>query len=266
MRQRQKLLSILAIAGLLFQPIGVLAQSSSSNYKIEETFFGTGGEVDASSTSYRSQQSAGSLGVGNVSSASFDGILGFVTPSEPFLEFVVTNASIDLGVLSDTTTSYGSPNGGACACSFYVRTYISSGYVVINASNQPATNESGAFLAPKTTQGVPSASASVEEFGFNLVANTSPGTFGASPVNIRDQGGTQVSDNSFADGAVATGYQTPDNFKFVAGDIIAQSPATVGNQAVGQTNYTISYIAKRKSLTPAGLYTLQHDLIAVATY
>ena len=266
MSQIQKLLSLIIACAVFIAPINVLAQSSSTNYKTEETFFGTGGDVDSTSTNFRSQQSVGSLGVGNISSNSFDGILGNITPSEPFLEFGVTNASVDFGILSDTTTSFGSPSGGSCACSFYVRTYLSQAYVVINASPQPPTSEGGAFLDPKIIQGLPAGSASVEEFGFNLVANTTLASFGADPKNVRDNNTSNTQDNSFADGKVASGYETTNQFKFVAGDAIAQSPATVGNQAVGQTNYTISYIAKRKSLTEAGLYILRHDLVAVATY
>lgn len=255
---------IFATLGLtLFPAYVIYAQSSSTNYKIEETFFGTGGEVDASSTSYRAQQSAGSLGVGNTSSANYDAVAGNVTPSDIFLEFVVTNGTIDLGTLSASTTSFGSPIGGSCVCSFYVRTYLSSEYVIVNASSQPPTSENGSFLDPKTVQALPSGSSSVEEFGFNLVANTNPGAFGADPVNVRDN---NIQDNSFADGQAATGYQTTNQYKFVAGETIARSPATAGNQAVGQTNYTISYIAKKRSLTEAGLYILNHDLVAVATY
>lgn len=250
---------VLAFIVLMSLPSSsVLAQSSSTNYRLDESFFGTGGEVDASSSSYRSRQSAGSLGVGNVSSANYDAVFGSVSPEEPFLEMMVTGAPIDLGELSDTTTSYGSPTGGACGCSFYVRTYLSHNYVVINASNQPPTSSGGEFLNPKTVLGVPSASTSVEEFGMNLVANTSPGAFGANPVNIPD--------NSFADGYIATGYNTPNQFKFVAGDILAQSAATAGNPAIGETDYTISYIAKKSTLTPAGSYKLDHDLVVVALY
>jgi hypothetical protein len=236
----------------------VFAQSSSSNYKLEESYFGTGGEVDASSTNYRSQQSAGALGVGRYASNSYDFEAGFVTQNTPFLELVVTDNALDLGELSDATTSYGSPTGGTCGCSWYVRTYLSESYVLINASPNPPEASNGVFLAPKSTLGAPSSSTSVEEFGFNLVANTAPASFGANPTNQPD--------NSFADGQAASGYNTPNQFKFGAGDIIAQSQATPGNPAIGQTDYTISYIAKKSSITPAGEYILRHDIVVVATF
>jgi hypothetical protein len=252
--------------GITFLPVYVIyAQSSSTNYRIEETFFGTGGEVDATSTNYRSQQSAGSLGVGNTSSANFDAVAGNITPNEPFLEMAITGPNIDLGDLSPGATSFASSQGGACNCTFYVRTYLSSTYSVVTVSNPP-TNESGFSFLGKPAQGAPSGSTSVEEFGINLVANTSLGTFGANPVNVRQEGASEVQDNSFADGQAATGYQTADQFKYVAGDIIARSQATAGNQAVGKTNYTISYIMKPSNTSRAGTYIMRHDLVAVPTY
>ncbi len=246
-----------AIFVLLLPTYIVYGQSSSTNYKIEETFFGTGGEVDANSTSYKARQSAGALGVGNTSSTNYDAVLGSVTPSEIFLEILVTGPDVDLGVLTSATPKYASSQGGACNCTFYVRSYLSSNYVVITAS-QPPTSENSVSLTAKTTQGAPSGSTGVEEFGINLVANTSPGTFGSNPSNDPD--------STFADGQAATGYEVTNQYKYVAGDTIARSQATAGNQAVGKTNYTISYIAKAKPTTSAGTYKMLHDIVVVATF
>lgn len=237
-------------------PVSVFAQLSSPNYRAEETFFGTGGELDASSTNYRSRQSAGSLGVGDASSTNFRANAGATTQSEPYLEVGVSNATVSFGTLSDSATSSGAAQADTCNCSFYVKTYLSSGYVVITAS-QPPTNESGDSLDPKTTLGVPSTDPGVEEFGMNLVDNSSP-DIGANLSNDPD--------GTFADGKIATGYDTPNQFKYAVGDIIAQSPGTLGNQGIGKTNYTISYIAKIKTITPAGFYTMAHDIIVVPTF
>lgn len=235
----------------------VAAQTSTSpNYQTNEYFFGSGGELDSTSANFRAQSSAGALGVGSSSSANYDAEAGFLTPADPFLEVVVTEQTVSLGDLSDTAYSYGSAQGGGCSCSFNVRTYLSQSYVVLTMSNPP-TSENGDSLDAKTTLGVPSSDPSVEEFGINLVDNSTP-DIGANSVNVPD--------NTFADGIVATGYDTPNQFKYVVGDTIARSPATAGNQAVGQTNFTISYIAKRATLSPAGLYQMQHVIVAVATY
>lgn len=121
----------------------------------------------------------------------------------------------------------------------------------------PPTSENGAVLTAKTVLDVPSTDQTVEEFGMNLVDNASP-NIGANPLNVPD--------NTFADGGAATDYNVPDQFKFTQGDIIARAAITPGNPSIGQTNYTISYIAKRKPLSEAGLYTMLHDIVVVATY
>lgn len=257
MRGKQKVLSgLVTIALTLSIVLPVHAQYSSPNYRVEETFFGTGGEVDSSSANFRANQSTGALGVGAVSSNNYDAYAGFVTPNEPFLEMVVMDASVDFGTLDPNAYKFGAAQAGSCACSFYIRTYLSSDYTVVNAS-LPPVQEGGVYFAGKPTQGLPSTNNNVEEFGFNLVANTTP-AIGQNPNNLAD--------NSFADGQAATGYNVANQFKFVTGDTIARSAATAGNQAVGVTEYTVSYIMKPNSLTPAGLYRLGHDLVVVPTY
>lgn len=253
----QKLTRIFASLLLLLAiPASVSAQYSSSNYSVDEAVFGSGGEVDTNSASYNAQGAAGILGVGDSSSASYDASAGFVTPNEVFLEFWVSNSTVDLGILDPNATSSGAAQSGACNCSFYVRTYLSDAYVVTTMSDPP-TSESGRVLTAKTTQGAPSGSASVEEFGMNVVDNSSP-NIGADPVNVPD--------NTFADGIVETGYEIANQFKYNKGDIIARSAGTLGNQATGQTNFTISYIAKSNATTPAGLYSMGHDLVVTAQY
>lgn len=266
MRKKQKIshLGCVFAMGILMAPAFAWAQSSSANYKVEESYFGTGGEVDATSASYRSRQSAGSLGVGNTSSANYDAVAGFNTPSDPFLEVEITGATVDFGTLSPSAASYGAAQGGPCSCSFTVRTYLSSEYSVVNGS-QPPTNENGETLQEKTATGAPSSDSGVEEFGINLVANTVPGAMGAVPVNNPD--------NSFADGQAfgdgpggARDYDDADQYAYGISDVIARSPATAGNQGVGKTAYTISYIAKPSSITEAGQYTMNHHIIVVPTF
>lgn len=259
-KNKQRLILTFILSIVLFlnsTGVVILAQSSSNNYKIEEYYFGTGGEVESSSPNYKARQSAGSLGVGSTSSDNFDADTGFNTQSEPFLEMAVMDATVDFGELDSGTASYGAAQAGACNCSFYVKTYLSSEYVVVTAS-QPPTSEGGEVLDAKSTLGAPSSSDAVEEFGMNLVANTVPAIFGTDPINQPD--------DTFADGEAETGYDQPDNFKYGAGDIIARSQATPNNPAVGLTEYTISYIAKPGINTPAGFYQMNHELIAIATF
>lgn len=246
-KQIYKLMQMVAVALLVLQPTLHAQTSSSNSYQVNEYQFGSGGELENSSTNFKAQTNVGSLGVGRSSSTNYDLEAGFLTPNEPFLEVFVNSATIDLGNLDTVSTGTGSGT-------FWVRTYLSSAYIVQTMS-QPPTSEGGAVINAKGTLGVPILG--TEEFGINLVANTSP-SIGANPLNVPD--------NSFADGSVATGYNTVNQFKYGAGDIIASAAATAGNQAVGRTDYTISYIANISGVTEAGSYTMQHDIVAVATF
>lgn len=246
-RQIHKFISLTVVIICAAQAPALAQTSNSSNYRVDEYQFGTGANNDLNSANYNANASVGSLGVGRSSSTNYDSEAGFITPSEPFLELFVNNSTIDLGNLDTTAT--GSGQGV-----FWVRTYLSSAYVVQTMS-QPPTSEGGKILNAKSTLGAPITG--TEEFGINLVDNATP-NIGANPLNVPD--------NSFADGTVETGYNTPDQFKYGVGDIIAHSAATAGNQAVGRTDYTISYIANVSSITPAGTYVMIHDIVVSGTF
>lgn len=242
MRLKQILAVVLIVA--TFIPGGTAwAQYSSPSYRVEQTFFGTGGELDASSANYRAKEAAGELGVGNGTSPNYQIFAGFNTTDLPYLEFVVTNSNIDLGYLDDTATK--TANG-----TFYVRAWLADGYTVRTQSDPP-TNNTGHQLSPMTSTGA--SATGTEQFGINLVANTSPATFGAGPV--------QDPDSTFSFGAVAAGYSTPNQYKYNKGDIIASS-----SSSSSVTIYTVSYIFNIDQATPSGQYNFHHDIVATATY
>ena len=238
---------MVVVALCMLQPPLYAQSSSSTNFKVDEYQFGSGGELENSSASFRAQTSIGSLGVGRSSSANYDMEAGFLTPNEPFLELFINSSTVNLGDLSTGATGTGSGT-------FWVRTYLSGAYIVQTMS-QPPTSEGAAVINAKTSLGAPIPG--TEEFGINLVDNSSP-DIGANSLNVPD--------GTFADGTVASGYSTVNQFKYGVGDIIASSAATAGNQAVGRTDYTISYIANISSITEAGSYTMRHDIVAVATF
>lgn len=236
-------------------PVGAIAQSSSSSYRVEEAYFGSGGEVNLNSGSYNAQAALGSLGVGLSSSTNYDVEAGFYTPNAPYLEMFVNNTVVDLGSLSSSSTGTG-------VGVFWIRTYLSSTYLVKTMS-QPPTSESGAVLNAKSTTDV--SMPGTEEFGINLVANTSPITFGADRVNVPSD--SYADGQAFGDGpGGARDYDDSNQYAYGVGDTIARSQATVGRQAVGRTDYTISYIANINNVTAAGTYRMDHDLVAVVTY
>jgi hypothetical protein len=242
-----KKLTIIMLAGLFgFSQFGnVLAQPySSTNYQIDESFIGPGGFIDASSNNYSARASLGDTGIGNSASANYQLYGGYTTTDEEYLEIYVTGDTIDLGVLSASAAS--TTNGY-----FYVRSYLSTGYSVTTAS-EPPTSEGGSQLDPMTAGGT--SSPGTEQFGINLVANTAPSSFGADPV--------QVPDNTFSFGYAASGYDTANNFRYNAGDVIAQA-----DSSSGRTDYTISYLYNiNNATTPAGVYRINHTIVATATF
>jgi hypothetical protein len=227
-----------------------LAQYSSNNYRANEVQFGAGGDNHQSSASYSATVGAGSLGVGRYSSPNYQAYSGFLTPNEPFLEMQIDTASpVSFGTLDPSSAK-------TTQAAFHVRAYIDSGYTVQTMS-QPPTYVNGSLshtLSAMSTLG--SSSPGTEQFGINLVHNTSPANFGADP--------SPQPDGTFATGVAAPGYNTANQFKYNVGDIIAKTPS--GSSGWGLTDYTISYIANQGVLTPAGYYTMVQDLVVVATY
>jgi len=241
---RRFFVSVTALA-IFFAAPSVAAQYSSTNYQTNELFFGTGGDLDASSTNYKAQTAAGGLAVGSTSSANYQAFSGFLTPNEPFLEMSINTSTVNLGDLDAASTKTGTAN-------FHVRAYLDSGYTVQTMSQPPTVTGTTATLAPMTTLG--SSSVGTEQFGINLRANTSPATFGADPVPLPD--------SSFATGQAATGYNTANQYKYAVGDVIAQTSVN----GWGMTVYTLSYIANIAELSEAGQYIMIQDLVVVATY
>ena len=232
-------------AGLLIVPMPVAAQTSlSPNYRTDQTFFGTGSERDLQSSQYQGSATVGDLGVGNTSSANYGAYAGFNTTDEPFLEFVVTGSNVDLDYLDINQAK--TANG-----TFYVRAWQSSGYVVRTESDPPTNTNSSHQITPLAIPAT--SSVGTEQFGINLAANTSPATFGAVP--------QQIPDNTFSFGEAVSGYNTANNFKYVKGDVVAQSP-----KSTSVTIYTLSYLFNINQTTASGQFTFNHVLVATATY
>lgn len=237
------------IAGFLLLSIccapvmALAAQSASNNYQVNEVFFGSGGELDACSTSYCSKQSAGESTVGNTGSANYQAQGGFNTDRSPYIEFVVSNSNIDLGKLTASTTA-------TANATFSIKTYLAHGYTVVNASDPP-TN--GGYTM-QAISSVPTASIpGTEQFGINLVSNTSPINFGADK--------TYTPDSTFSSGLVAPDYNNQNMFVYRKNDVVAYS-----NASSSYTNYTISYIFNISNVTPGGTYEMHHVLVATSTY
>ena len=223
----------------------VAAQSYSSNFPIHASFVGPGGSLESNSTNYGTapgQQAVNGVGGGPSGSTNYRADSGPVTTNDPSLSCTVNTSSINFGALSTSVAA-------TANATFSVLNYTSYGYIVQIIGAPPNT---GAY----TLAGMSSTGPSVpgtEQFGMNLVANTSPTTFGANPV--------QTPDSSFSSGAAASNYNTANNYRYVAGETIASASASSG-----LTEYTMSYIINAANTTAGGSYSGAQTLVCVGTY
>ncbi len=229
-----------ALCGALLIYVPVEAQElQSTNYKLVEGNVGTGGLVQSSSNNFVANDATGDIGVGVSNSANYQLAAGSKTPIDPNLSFILNSPTISFPPFSPSTAS-------VTTASFSILNYTSFGYVVQVSGTSP-TN--GSHVIPAMASTGPS-QVGVEQFGLNLVANTSPANIGANPNN-----------GGFGFGEAAPNYATPNQFRFVNGETIALAP-----KSSGVTTYTISYLVNVAGLTAGGQYKTDQTLIIVGTY
>ncbi|MGB3009103.1 MAG: hypothetical protein WBB33_01990 [Candidatus Saccharimonadales bacterium] len=212
---------------------------ASPNYRFDESTLGAGGMVQSGSPNYNVTSGLGDIGIGNSASTNYQINSGSHTPKDPYLTFRMISSTANFDQFSATTTSY-------ATSSFSVANYTTFGYVV-QIFGDPPSNASHT-LAPMTTTS-PS-QVGIEQFGLNLVANTSPASFGANPNN-----------GQFGFGSIMPQYSTPNEYRYVAGDTVAKA-----EKDSGETIYTVSYIVNVTPLTAGGQYTSNQTIIVTGTY
>lgn len=183
------------------------------------------------------------MAVGAAASSNYQVEAGSRTSPDPVLTFEMNAANADFGTFSATTAA-------TSTATFSVTNYTSYGYVVQMVGQPPKYGNTE--IAPMTAGAA--SQPGVEQFGVNLVANTSPESFGANPNN-----GTAP--NEFGHGQVAPNYATPNEFRYVSGETIALAP-----KSSGKTTYTLSYIVNVTNLTPGGQYASDQTLVVTGTY
>lgn len=137
-----------------------------------------------------------------------------------------------------------------------------------NALSGYAVTVNGATLTSGSNQVTAMAAAGVgvrgtSQFGMNLAVNTA--TTSTVPVGAAI---TPTSDGTNLRALAATGYNTPDTFKFTSGDVIARSDQPTPGTA-GPTNsqvYTVSYMVNVPGNLPAGTYSTVLTYICTATF
>lgn len=217
----------------------VHAELQSNNYRFDESTIGAGGLVQSSSANYQATDAVGDVTVGTAASANYQVQSGSKTSPDPTLSLAINTTTANFGTFSATSAS-------TTTATFSVSNYTSYGYVVQTTGTSPRNGSS--TIPALTTQ--TASQVGTKQFGINLVANTSPTSVGANP----DHG-------QFGVGSAATEYATPNQYRFVSGDVIASSPSTSG-----LTTYTITYLVNVDSLTLGGQYTTNQTIVVTGTY
>lgn len=212
---------------------------ASPSYRFDESTLGSGGFIQSSSDSYKATGATGSLSVGEASSGNYTIDTGTVTSPDPTLSFKITQPNADLGRFSP-----GAPTTATAA--FSVINYTSYGYAIQIVGNPPKYGGHTIKAMSETDGSV----TGTEQFGINLVKNTSPVNVGADPDN-----------GEFGFGEVAPNYRIPGNFRYVSGETIALAP-----KSSGETIYTLTYLVNVAPLTPGGTYKSNQSLVITGTY
>lgn len=215
--------------------------SSSSNYSVTQTQFGSGSTMQTCSSSYCAKASLGDVVAGSSSSSGYSAYFGEISGSNPLLEVIVGGGSSNLNSLDTTTTA-------TATMTVQVRNYLSSGYVVQIVGTPPKYGSHTLSALSTPTASDPG----TEQFGINAVANTTP-SVGANPA--------QVPSTSTSFGVVNSGYDTPNQFKYASGDVVAHSTSSSG-----RTDYTVSMIVNISNITPAGHYSGDFSAVVIPTY
>lgn len=228
---------VMVLGALVLTGTAFAVTSSSPNYQLIETEFNSGSSTHSCSQQYCAEVTVGSDMKGQTH-AVFDASINM---DEPFIEVIIEVADSNLGTLSTTTTA-------TKTTLVKVRNNLTRGYVLQIVGNPPHYN--GHTLATSLS---PIASLpGTEQFGINVVANTSP-SVGAHPV--------QVPADGLVYGEPAEGYDVPNQFKYESGAVVARSTADSG-----RTDYTISMIVNISSATPAGHYSGDFATIIIPSF
>lgn len=215
--------------------------SQSPNYELEQPEFGAGAALETCSGQYCARATIGELTPGESRSSGTAAFSSLTTDSEPALEVIVEPGESNLGVLSVDKTA-------TKTSIIKIRTHMSDGYT-LQIVGDPPKYDSYTLATPSTpTASMPG----TEQFGINLVANTTP-EVGADP--------EQVPSGEFSFGYAMEDYAEPNKFMYRSGDVVAMSEAESGI-----TEFTVSMIVNVSNQTPAGHFTGDYAAIIVPAF
>lgn len=214
-------------------------EPKSANFQLSESSIGTSSALQSNSSNFRATNAVGDAAIGNSKSSAFQTNAGSQTPADPNLSVAITSGAVTFPNFSATAAA-------VTTATFSVLNYTSYGYIVQITGTAPTNN--GKVLPALATNSA--STVGVEQFGMNLVANTSPSSIGANPYN-----------GQYGFGSVAPNYGTPNSYRYVNGETIA-----LAAKSSGQTDYTITFLVNVAGLTPGGQYSSNQTLIVTGTY
>jgi hypothetical protein len=240
--------------------------TNGTTYSVSESEVGGNGQFNSSSSSYSINpniddggSSLGEFAVGSSSSNTYSSAAGFDTTAQPGLMVTVSGTPAVLGILSMAAAH-------TATSTFTVRDYTSSGYAVqvVGATPTYSGHSLTAMTSPATCAQsyVCSSVAGSEQFGLNLIANTSPTSVGANPVCQA----TGFCYGVAGDGTTGTfgttrPYTVDGKYRYVSGETVASGP-----KSSGETDYTITFLANQGPTTVAGAYSGNLAIVATGTY
>jgi hypothetical protein len=236
----------LLFAALLIVAMGTSSvfatTASSDNYQVTESQFNAGMSLESCSDQYCATASIGDMAIGR-SGATAGGSAAFstLTGDEPLLEVIVEPGESNLGLLTTEQTA-------TKTTIIRIRSYLSDGYVLQITGDPPKYKDHTLSAISTPAESDPG----TEQFGINLVSNTTP-SVGTNPV--------QVPSEEFSFGEAEDGYNTPNFFQYISGDVVALSQVESG-----RTDYTVSMIVNIANTTPAGRFAGDFSAVVVPFY
>lgn len=221
------LAAVLFAVTLLVGGTALAQTSSSNNYQMVESQFGNASSNESCSTQYCATVSIGNDSqTSPVSTPEF----GEADYSEPLLEMIVISGGSNLGDLSTEKT-------GTKTMEVKIRNYLTGGYRLQIIGDAPQYKNRSLYALATPTASNPG----TEQFGINVVANTTP-EVGKNPV-LQPGGGDGT-------GLILENYNTPNLFMYVSGQTVAETTTNTGG-----ADFTISMIVNISNSTPAGQYS-----------
>lgn len=214
---------------------------TSPNYEISETEFGAGAALNTCSGSYCAQATIGTP-AGEGSSENYSALFSPVdASSEPSLELFVNPGQSNLGQLDIDRTAMRT-------MVLNIRSHLAGGYTVQITGKAPS-HEDYTLATPES----PAVSVQgSEQFGLNVVANTSPAV-GKDPIALPDE--------SPIPGVVMPMYSMPNMFMYRDGDVVAR---TLSQSS--EIRYTISMIVNVSGNTPARHYSGDYSAVVTPVF